>query len=190
MEDRGSKPLNYPPECEEEFTLATGQRVAIRPILPEDAQRLQVSFRKLSPQTIFLRFLETFKELSDKQAHHFANLDYQTHMAFVALIHAAGAEQIIGVARYAILKDQPGHVEAAIVVRDDFQNLGLGAILMDRLARYAIKQGLKAFVATAHTSNARIRRFIQRSGLPYQRSMVEPGVWEIKVFLEVEGGTN
>jgi GNAT superfamily N-acetyltransferase len=158
--------------------------------LPEDAQRLQASFRKLSPQTIFLRFLETFKELSDKQAYHFANLDYQTHMALVALIHEAGAQQIIGVARYAILKDQPGYVEAAIVVRDDFQNLGLGTILMDRLAHYAITQRMKAFVATVHTSNARIRHFIQRSGLPNQKSMVEPGVWEIKIFLEAEGGSN
>lgn len=183
-------PVSYPSECEEEITLSTGEQVTIRPILPEDAQKLQASFRKLSPQTIFLRFLETFKELSDKQAYHFANLDYLTHMALVALINESGEEQLIGVARYAFIKDQPGYAESAIVVRDDFQSKGLGTILMERLARYAKNHGVEAFVATVHTSNSRIRHFIQRSNLPNNKVMVEPGVWEIKIFLEAEGGAN
>lgn len=183
-------PVSYPSECEEKISLASGEEVTIRPILPDDAQKLQATFRKLSPQTIFLRFLETFKELSDKQAYHFANLDYLTHMALVALIHEAGEEQLIGVARYAIIENRPGNAEAAIVVRDDFQNKGLGTILMERLALYAKEHGVQAFVATVHTSNSRIRYFIQRSNLPNQKIMVEPGVWEIKIILEAEGGAN
>ncbi len=190
MIDQGKIPTEYPSECEEQVTLATGEPVAIRPILPEDAHGLQASFRKLSPQTIFLRFLETFKELSDKQAYHFASLDYQSHMALVALINESGEEQIIGVARYAIIKDQPGFAETAIVVRDDYQSKGLGTILVERLAHYARKHGIKAFVATVHTSNSRIRYFIQRSNLPNKKVMVEPGVWEIKILLEDESGTD
>jgi acetyltransferase len=190
MNDIANNTVLYPSEYVESITLSTGEGVVIRPILPEDAERLQTTFRRLSPETIFLRFLETFKELSDKQAFHFANVDYKTHMALVALIREADVEQIIGVARYALIQDRPESAEAAIVVRDDYQSKGLGSLLMESLVFYARNKGVRSFIATVHTSNARIRYFIQRSGLAHKRVMVEPGVWEIRIYLEEEGENN
>ena len=188
MEAKNRMLTNYPSEYIEEVTLSDGEVVTIRPIVPEDARGLQTTFTKLSPQTIYLRFLEFFKELSDKQAYHFANVDYLTHVALVATIQEYEEEQLIGVARYALIVPQNHEdVEAAIVVRDDFQNRGLGTILMERLVRYARDHGVKTFTATVHTSNSRIRYFIQRSGLSNKRIMIEPGVWEIQIFLEGTG---
>ena len=173
-------------KAKEIVTIKDGSQVLLRPIVPEDAPLLQEGFKRLSPQSIYYRFLETARELSDAQARTLANVDYQKRMALVGTIQEDGHERIIVVARYALVEDpaEPDLAEAAIVVRDDYQQRGLGKIAMHRLAHYAQQHGVTAFLATIHTSNLPILRFIQHSGLTYQRKMLEPGVWEIRIRLE------
>jgi len=174
----------YPSDYIESVTLRDGTQVTIRPIRPDDAPRLQVTFKRLSSQTIYSRFFETFKQLSDKQAMYFANVDYQERMALVAEVREAGEDSIIAVARYDMLSDsEPGAAESAIVVRDDYQNRGLGTIIMIRLLNYARVHGVASFLATIHTSNARIMNFVKRSGFPFERKMIEPGIMQVRVIL-------
>jgi RimJ/RimL family protein N-acetyltransferase len=171
------------PEHESQaITLCDGTEVIIRHIRPEDAARLQALFARLSPESIFFRFLGLRKELPDKEAEQLAGVDQQSRMAFVATVQQNGQE-IVAVARYAAIPETwPLEAEAAIVVQDSYQGRGLGTILMGRLATYARTQGIHAFRATVHQGNARIMRFIQRSGLP-TRSRVEPGGLEIWIGL-------
>lgn len=175
---------NYPFEAIENVELKDGSEVTIRPIRPEDAPLLQAGFSRLSSESIYLRFLETFNQLTDKQARDFSTVDYHKRMALVAEIIEDGQDSLIGVARYAIV--EPGVAESAIVVIDEYQSLGLGTILLDRLVKYARTQGVRAFLATVHFTNARIMRFIKRSGFPMQKKMLEPGVWEIRVSIEAQ----
>ncbi len=168
----------------EVIELSDGSTVQLRPIEPDDAPRLQQTFSMLSPQTIYMRFLNTAGGLSDEQARYLAEVDYHNRMALVGVIQEQGEERIIAVARYGILSDrEPGYAEAAIVVRDDFQRLGLGSIAMDRLIRCAKENGIRVFVAAIHTSNLSVIKFIQKSGLRIEKKMLEPGVWEMLVFL-------
>ena len=168
----------------EDLTIKGGATVTIRPIRPSDAPLLQAGFLRLSPETIYLRFLKSYKNLSDEQAHYFANVDYYHRMALVGTIREEGGESIIAVARYDLIGDtQPGSAECAIVVRDDYQNCGLGTAIMIRLTRYARKHGVTAFVATIHISNNRIINFVRKSGLSFQRKLKEPGIWEVRVNL-------
>jgi acetyltransferase len=176
---------NYPYEVIEKAELKDGSEVTVRPIRPEDAPLLQAGFSRLSSESIYLRFLETFNQLTDKQARDFSTVDYHKRMALVAEIIEDGQDSLIGVARYAIV--EPGVAESAIVVIDEYQSLGLGTILLDRLVKYARTQGVRAFLATVHFTNARIMRFIKRSGFPMQKKMLEPGVWEIRVSIEAQG---
>ncbi len=168
----------------EEVILKDGTPINLRPIRPDDAPRLQQTFSMLSPETIYMRFLSAAKGLSDKQARFLAEVDYQDRMAIVGTIQEEGEERIIGVARYGVLGDHStGLAEVAVVVRDDYQKRGLGKLTMHRLARYAQEQGLKAFVANVHTSNKPVLSFVQHSGLQFDKKMVEPGVWEIRILL-------
>jgi len=181
-------PEGYPSDWIETVQLRDGMQVLVRPIRPDDAPRLQATFQRLSPQSIYLRFLEAYKELPEKLARRFAELDYHTQMALVAEIQEAGQPSLIGVARYGLVGEQePLAAESAIVVIDDFQRGGLGTLLMDRLARYARAQGVKYFLATIHHTNAQIIKFIEHSGLATSRQMIEPGVWEVRVRLENAG---
>ncbi|HLF25631.1 MAG TPA: GNAT family N-acetyltransferase [Anaerolineae bacterium] len=170
----------YPPET---VTLRDGTAVRLRAIQPDDAPRLQALHARLSTESIFLRFLDQRTALPDRDAQQLANVDYRTRMAIVAAL-AEEPEQLIGVARYAAIDSaQLDTAEAAIVVQDDYQERGLGTILVDRLVGYARGQGVHAFLATVHYSNAEIMRFIQRSGLTAQKKL-EAGVWEIKINLD------
>lgn len=177
----------YPQDWVEQVILHDGTPVTIRPIRPEDAPKLQAAFKRLSTQSIYLRFLEIFSQLTDQQARDFANLDYYQRMALVAEIQEPDGLNLIGVARYAMLAgDEPGLAECAIVVVDEYQKQGLGSLLLRRLIRYARSHDVQTFLATVHVSNAQIMRFIQRSGFPAEKKMIEPGVWEIRVRLQDE----
>ena len=175
----------YPQKWIEQIVLPDGTSVTIRPVRPEDAPKLQEAFKRLSIQSVYYRFLQVFTQLTDQQAHDFANLDYYHQMALVAEIQEDGETNLIGVARYAMLPgDEPGLAESAVVVIDEYQKRGLGSVLLQRLVRYACSHGVQTFLATVHVSNAQILRFIQRSGFPADKKMLEPGVWEIRVRLQ------
>lgn len=177
----------------EQLTLRDGTLTTIRPIRPDDAPRLQALVLRLSPESLFLRFLAIVKSISDKEAARLATVDYQTCMAFVATADAGDDEQIIGVARYALVPDlfddhgradpAAGMAEAAVVVEDSYQRHGLGSVLLNRLTAYARRHGVRSFLANIHPSNEAIMRFIRRSGLPLE-SRVESGVWQIVIHLD------
>jgi RimJ/RimL family protein N-acetyltransferase len=178
--------VNDTPITNETVKLLDGRLVTLRPIQPEDAPLLQEGFARLSSQSIYMRFLQSLTLLSDNQAQQFATVDYKERMAIVAAIQEEGIERLVAVARYGtITGSEPGLAEAAIVVRDDYQGAGLGKILMIRLLEYGSQHGVRKLVATVHSTNARILRFITKSGLPFEKKLIEPGVWEYHIRLEV-----
>lgn len=165
----------------EAVVLRDGSRLTLRPIRPDDAPRLQALHARLSPESIYFRFLGWHPALSEQEAQQFANLDYHTRMAFAALNEENGEEKIVAVARYAAcLPDHPDEADAAIVVEDRCQNLGLGTLLLDRLLAYGRAHGIAAFRADINPENERMLRFIRRSGLPATSKLTE-GALEIRI---------
>jgi GNAT superfamily N-acetyltransferase len=170
----------------EVVTLRDGTTLTIRPIRPDDAPRLQVLFDRLSPESIISRFLANCHELPFQQADDLINADDRTQMALVATREQSGEEYIVAVARYWLIPaDEPGLAEPAIVVEDQYQNRGLGTLLLKRLVAYARARGIRTFLAAYDHNNARITRIIRRSGLPTE-SRVELGICGIRVNLETE----
>jgi RimJ/RimL family protein N-acetyltransferase len=164
-------------------TLRDGSAVLIRPIRPDDAPHLQLLHSRLSPESIYYRYLDCRRAITPAQAREQAEVDYHTRMALVAVREEAGSEQIIGVARYAQAAGrEPGIADVAVVVEDRFQNQGLGTRLLDLLARCALENGIPAFTGTVHCQNGRILRYIRRSGLPVERRL-ELGIWELRINL-------
>lgn len=170
----------------EEHELRDGTKIIVRPIRPSDADELRALFKRLSPDSIYLRFLEARKDLTIEQARQFATVDYDDDMAIVAsLHHPEDSGDIIGVARYSVLPGAERRVaETAIVVEDAYQNRGLGTLLLLRLVQYATNHGVDSLRASVHQSNAHILYFIKKSGLETTRKLEEGGVWEITVDLE------
>ena len=170
----------------ETVALRDGTPVLIRPIRPDDAVRLQSFHQRLSPESIYLRWLSAHPVLTAEEAADLSNLDYSSRMAFVATLApgAAGDDHtgsIIGVARYAIAHPQrPHEAEAAVVVADAYQRQGLGGQLLRRLLAYARAQGMATWVAEINAQNAPMMRFIRRGGLPITKRL-ESGSWQVSI---------
>lgn len=169
----------------EEIELRDGTLVALRPVRPDDARRLIDLHSRLSPESLYYRFLEVRKELTPAQARAFAEVDYQNSMALVATLpDGDDDERITAVARYGVDPTLGERVaEVAVIVEDPYQGLGLGTIMLQRLTLYAKEHGVRAFRASVHQSNEKILRFIKRSGLPAERKL-DGSVWEILVELQ------
>jgi RimJ/RimL family protein N-acetyltransferase len=171
------------PFAPETVALSDGTALTIRAIRPDDAPRLQALHARLSPETIYLRFLGMHRVLTQEEAGRLADVDYQSRMAIVAARKEKGEEVIIGVARYAARPEKPDEAEAAIVVEDRYQRRGLGLILVERLLAYARSHGIRTFLAEINAENERMMGFVRRSGLQAEKRLRE-GVWEIRIHLD------
>jgi ribosomal protein S18 acetylase RimI-like enzyme len=172
----------------EQVTLRDHAQLTIRPIRPDDAPRLQALHSRLTPESIYLRFLDMHPFLQADEAQRFASLDYRTRMAFVATEKTDTGEQIIGVARYAVEGPlHPTDAEYAIVIEDRYQGRGLGRLLMQRLISHARANGIEFFTAEVSVENEGMIHLLQRLNLPVEKHLdAGVGVWGIRIALKVE----
>lgn len=127
----------------------------IRPIRPDDDQALIETFRRLSPQTVYQRFFTNVAELSPGMARYLANANCAQRMALVAEV----AGEVVGVGRYERTND-PEIVELGLVVLDDWQNRGLGRILLRETLKVGHTNGIKKFRADVLAENRRMLRLL------------------------------
>jgi GNAT superfamily N-acetyltransferase len=79
-------------------------------------------------------------------------VDHHDHEALVAL--DAADERGVGVARF-VRADDPGVAEVAVTVVDDWQGLGVGTVLLERLTDRAREEGIRRFAALIQADNRR-----------------------------------
>jgi acetyltransferase len=113
-----------------------GERLAIRPVRPEDAPRLVEAVHLCSEDDVRARFCGGLSSLPLELATRFSQPD-AGQMAFVAE-DAAGA--IVGAAR-ADLDPARGAAEYSILVRSDHQGHGLGGVLLQAILDAAAGRG-------------------------------------------------
>ena len=153
----------YPTHLIQSLKLRDGFEVTIRPIRPEDAQIEQSFVRNLSNESRYYRFMDGLRELSPRMLSHFTEVDYDRHMALIAISGRDGAEIQIGVARY--LMDGDGrHAEFAIVIADDWQRKGLGTCLMQALIDAARSGGVRLLHGDVLASNHKMLALMSKLG--------------------------
>jgi RimJ/RimL family protein N-acetyltransferase len=145
----------------ERVTLKSGREVLIRPIRPDDGQRLRTGYRALSPQSQYQRFLTLKPALTDSEVRYLVDVDGTNHYALIATT-TSSPDWIIAVARFVRTSDDPEAAEFAIVVGDPFQGEGLGSELLERLTDAAIERGIRRFRATALADNVAIHKLVRR----------------------------
>jgi len=150
-------------ESVEIWTLDDGEKLTLRHIAPTDAAREQAFVRGLSPQSSYLRFHGTIKDLSKKDLKMFTEPDAQNAVALIVLRSGERGEEEIGVARYVIDPDG-ANCEFAIVVADTWQKRGIGTRLMNALIRHLQVSGVKRISGSVLKSNSAMRTFIKRLG--------------------------
>jgi RimJ/RimL family protein N-acetyltransferase len=142
----------------DQIELHDGSSVLIRPIGPEDRERLREGFDRLSEESRYLRFQAPLSRLSEKQLSYLTEVDHHDHEALLAL----DGDDIVGVARFVRVTD--GVAECAVVVADDWQNRGVATALLERLVERASAEGIDRFTALVLAENAEALRLLERLG--------------------------
>jgi acetyl coenzyme A synthetase (ADP forming)-like protein len=158
----------YPAECECDVVLADGSEVHIRPIRPDDAERLVAFHEHLSPETVYRRFFSAHPHLRPDEVERFTHVNYQDRLALVGLI----GNELVGVARFDRMPD-PSEAEVAFVVADAVQGRGLGTILLEHLATAARQRGISQFVADTLLLNSDMLRVFRHAGFEEQEEASE-----------------
>ena len=172
--------VNVGREKHRQLTLADGTYVLVREIQPGDAPALQRLVGRLSEQTIHLRYFGPMKQLSDKQAQYFAEVDGQDRYALVAL-DPENEEDIVAVVRYDREKGTD-RAEYAALVEDRLQGRGLGIALTRSLIEAARERGVRDFEALVLPENRGMLRLLRSLDLP-ERAHLEDGVRRVSVDL-------
>jgi GNAT superfamily N-acetyltransferase len=121
--------------------------VEVRPLEADDGDRLRRQFFRLSPMSVYLRFLSPLPAPSDAGISRLLDVDHCQREALAAL----DGDEIVAVARYAAAP-RSGAAEIA-VVSGDWQREGLGHLLLEHLARLARRCGILKFQATVLGDN-------------------------------------
>lgn len=164
---------DYPADLARTRYLFDGSQVTIRPIRPDDAEKEQDFVRRLSKESRYKRFMGTLKELSPGKLKYFTEIDYDKHLAMVAIIDQGGEELEIGVARYVVA---PGgeQCEFAIAIDDAWQGTGVAGILMLSLIEAARGRGLKTMTGQVLASNDKMLKFSRQLGFTAHHNPDDP----------------
>jgi GNAT superfamily N-acetyltransferase len=164
-----------------ETTLRDGTRVRLRPIRPDDKQRLVEGLKRLSSRSRYFRFLGAINALTEKSLRYLTEVDQESHLAWIAVDPVAKGEPALGVVRCVRLEKEPRIAEVAVVVADDLQNRGLGSLLLEVLAGEAAKRGIETFRASVLHENTGVVHALQELGV---RGHVERGLLHVDMAVE------
>ena len=167
----------YPKELEREVTLRDGSRLRLRPIRPEDQDRLSAFYDGLSRHSAYQRFFAVMKRLPPDWARLLANVDYERRLALIAEHGPPEAPELVGVARYEPT-DRADTAEIAFVIQDSWQNRGLGTLMLDALLAAAEARGIRRFRAYVLAGNSRMIDLLVRFTDVRER-VTESGVTEL-----------
>jgi len=151
------------PQFPRDARTSNGVRYRIRPMRPDDAGRERDFIRRMTPDSRYQRFMHAIVEPGEALVQSLVHTEFPCSLALVAVIEEAGAERIIGVARYA--SDDPRECEFAVAVADDWQCRGIGTTLVPLLFECATQAGFEIVYGTVLAGNQRMIELAEWLGL-------------------------
>ena len=141
----------YPMQFETDVVLKTGHTLHLRPIRPDDRDRLFTFYARLSPVTLHARF---FNLCTPDRALTYspADVDYDREFGVIG----ESNDGIVAVAHY-FASPRPQHVaEVAFAIADSGQGHGIGTKLLEFLVAVARTHGIERFEADVLAGNRRM----------------------------------
>src|SRR3954469_4312350 len=124
----------YPEYWEADVVLRDGGTAHVRPIGPDDADRLFDFYHRLSDQSKSSRFFAPHPTLSEREVHRLTHPDYRDEVGLLAQV----GDEMIGLVGYYRLGealrggrgggDEPPLAEVAFLIEDAHQQRGLASV--------------------------------------------------------------
>lgn len=165
----------YPAELIDVVHLSNGQRVVIRPVLPQDEGLTTDFFGNLPAPARYDRFMSPMRNLPPEMIKRFTNIDYSGHLALVAEVFEDGREIVVAEARYVRATD-PSVAEFAVSVADGWQGQRLASRLLDKLICRASTAGVERIVGETLATNDKMLHLARKAGFTIKRSPDVRGV--------------
>ncbi len=172
---------HYPAQYEEWITVGQ-ERIFLRPVKPTDGPLILDIFSRLSPQSIFYRFLSHIEKLRPEQVYHLVHIDYVTEFALAAVIKEVGEDRIVGVCR-AIASSDQSRAELTVVLRDDWQGKGIGKIMVKKVVMVMHRHGISRIEIMLDSRNDKMKKLFMSLGYPY---IYEESILDICDRMEIE----
>ncbi len=163
---------------EGDVVLSDGGTMHVRPIRPDDADRLVRFHERQSPESIYFRFFSPRPRLSVGEIVRFTTVDHLDRMAFVGLV----ADELVGVARYDRFR-ATSDAEVAFFVDDEHHGRGIATVLLEYLAVAATEAGISRFTASVLPQNQRMLGVFRQAGFEVA-SRFGDGVVEVQLAIE------
>jgi len=164
-----------PPELRSTYLVDDGTQIGFRPIHPTDQDGMRDLFYALSQQTVYYRFMSRMKRLPQKQIQDFVYVDHRNEVVIVGTLPEAYGDEIISVGGY-YLDPRTNRAEVAFVVRDEWQNKGIGSYMLKHLTAIARRNGISGFTAEVLSENKAMQCVFNKSGLKV-KSKLDSGVY-------------
>jgi acetyltransferase len=158
------------------WTMKNGAQVEIRPIRPDDEQRMIKFHKGLSERSVYMRYFESLS-LVVRTAHarlaHTCFVDPERQTVLVALSPGVPSreQKILAVGRLTKLSDSD-KAEVALLVLDEFQGLGLGSGLLRQLIQAARDRKITQIEAKMLRDNTTIQRVLKNFG--FRLRLIDP----------------
>lgn len=168
----------YPSRWESDVILSDGGTMSVRPIRPDDAERIVDFHERQSPESIYFRFFSPRPRLSERDVERFTHVDYRDRMAFVGLL----GDELVGVARYD-RHDGRSDAEVAFFIDDRHHGRGMATVLLEYLAVAAREAGITGFTATVLPHNRRMLGVFMAAGFTVS-SHFEDGIVDVELGID------
>jgi acyl-CoA hydrolase/GNAT superfamily N-acetyltransferase len=143
------------------YRLPNGKTVEFKPLFPSDEFEYRNFFYSLQEKTIYSRFFHGVKlfphEVIQK---HWASVDYKKNLSIIGKVQKLGGKEIIAIGSYA--KGTDDRAEVAFVVREDYQNRGIGSYLLKILEKIARENYYIGFSASVLHENKAMQKIFHQ----------------------------
>jgi acyl-CoA hydrolase/RimJ/RimL family protein N-acetyltransferase len=153
----------YPEELEINQTLNDGTELFFRPVKPTDEAALSEMLYSLSPTSLRTRYMTHTVTFPHKDVQQLTNVDYINNLAIVGTVPGVSSEEIVAIAQY-FLDPKTQTAEVAFIVQDEWQQKGMGTLLLQYLCRVAKQRGIKKFFAKVLPTNKAMLSVFYNSG--------------------------
>ncbi|MEV6105124.1 GNAT family N-acetyltransferase [Streptomyces sp. NPDC051940] len=167
----------YPAHWEADVVLRDGGTAQIRPITPEDADRLVAFFARVSDESKYYRFFAPYPKLSARDVRLFTHHDWVDRVGLCATV----GDEFIATVRYDRIA--PGEAEVAFLVQDEHQGRGVASTLLEHIAACARERDIRRFVAEVLPNNTKMIKVFTDAGYTQKRTF-EDGVVRLQFDLE------
>ncbi len=142
-------------------------------------------FYALSSASMYRRFMSTRMDMPHERLQEFGVIDYSNRMMILAIVEGDRKETIAAIGQYEI-NDKMHTAEVALVVKDKYQNMGVGHDLLTYLTRLARRRGLLGFTAEVLVENKQMLNLFKNMGFDTEKRSDE-GTYEMRMmFRDIE----